>query len=413
MKRTLTSLARFGLLACLGHAGCGDGGAAGGAEGADAGRPVSFDLPTAVSRGGPVLAAPRIQAIYFPGFAQQPAIDGFLASLARSRYWTETTAEYGVGRPTVLPSDASAVAVPAAIGVADIPGLFARALADHQATLGLPRGDTIYTLFFPSGTQIDGGGFTLCAPDAPSGFHGELTVAQARVPVIVIPACATFAGHSELTGAAALTPALSHELIEAATDPFPSSAPAFLDTDDQHAMWALALHGGEIADLCENEAPNLLTPDDLGYPVQRSWSNVAARGTGGPCVPVPPGEIYFNAVARLPDKVEFQRNGAVTTFLLPALRAPLGGSADVTLDFRSADPAQAWRAVAIELQSEASLGPNAMGMHAPSVPGSTGDAKTITVWNQATPAAGEFPLLVLSHADSGALHVWVGAITRR
>jgi hypothetical protein len=388
------------------YAGCGGGGDEGGPG------PVTFDLPTAVTRGGPVLAAARIQPIYFAGFTYQPAIDGFLADLAQSRYWVDTTAEYGVGRPTILPGDASVVPVQATINVASIPGLLSRALADHQAALGPPRGDTIYTLFFPSGTKIEGGGFTLCDPGAPSAFHAELSLSQTRVPVIVIPGCTTFPGHPELTGAAALTPALSHELIEAATDPFPSTAPAFLETDDRHAMWAIALSGGEVADLCENEAPNLVTPDELGYPVQRSWSNAAARGTGGPCVPVPAGETYFNAVARLPDNVEFQRDGAVTTFLLPVVRATVGASASAMVDFQSVDPMQAWRAVAFEIQSDNSLGPNASGMHAPAIAGRTGDAKALSVWNAEAPAGGVFPMLVLSHSDSGALHVWVGAIAR-
>jgi hypothetical protein len=400
MKRSVISFAQIGLFALVGPGACGG----------DAGHdPVTFDLPTAVSRGGPVLSAPRIQTIYFPGFPYQGAIDGFLASLAQSHYWTDTTAEYGVGRPTVLASDASPVAVPAAITVNDIRGLLEQAQNEHATALGPPRGDTIYTLFFAPDTKISGSGFTLCDTRAPSAFHGELPLMQTLVPVIVIPTCSTFAGHSELTGAAALTPALSHELVEAATDPFPSSAPAFVDTDDRHAMWSIALSGGEVADLCENEAPNLVTPGDVGYPVQRIWSNVAARGTGGPCVPVPAGEAYFNAVARLPDIADFQRDRATTTFPLPVVHAPLGGAAGVTVDFESADPALTWFASAIEIQSESDGG----GMYGPRVEGRAGDTKALTVGSAQSPPSGDFPLLVLSHSTSGAVHLWVGAVSRR
>ena len=106
-------------------------------------------------------------------------------------------------------------------------------------------------------------------------------------------------------GVDVLTLALSHELVEAVTDPFVNSNPAYTGIDPDHILWAIAISGAEVADLCENEQPVSLVPADIGYPVQRIWSNVGAKAGTGPCVPVPPGEIFFQAVAELSDHAPY------------------------------------------------------------------------------------------------------------
>jgi len=373
--------------------------------------PVAFDLPTSVSRGGPVLAAPRVQAIYFAGFPYRPAIDDFLGKLAASGYWQHVAGEYGVGRPTILPGDDSAVTVPAQMAINDIPALFVHALTDHAAALGPPRGDTIYTLLFPPGITITGDGYTLCAEGAPSAFHAELNTMGAHVPVVVAPACPHFAGDSSLTGERALTPALSHEIVETTADPFPSSAPAFADTDDRHALWAVAVGGGEIADLCENEVPNLIQPADIGYPVQRIWSNAAAAASRGPCVPVPPGETYFNAIARLPDTVDVQLDANAPSVHLPALTAAVGAPASVNVDFVSQpNPPDRWKAFALEYQGQSTL--DSAAGHPVSATGQRGQTQSVAVFAPDAPRSGVFPLIVVSVAP-GTLHWWVGAIASK
>ena len=41
---------------------------------------------------------------------------------------------------------------------------------------------------------------------------------------------------------------MSHELVEAATDPFPASDPAFYGADQANLVWTLTT-GGEVADM--------------------------------------------------------------------------------------------------------------------------------------------------------------------
>src|SRR5439155_8196592 len=138
-------------------------------------------------------------------------------------------------------------------------------------------------------------------------------------------------------------------------DPFPDSAPAFLDVDPPHALWTSALGGAEIADLCENEEPNLIVPEDIGYPVQRIWSNQSAHAGTGPCVPVPPGEAYFNAVGRLPSTATVNVRNTPTT--MKVLRVSAADTATVTADLRGGSAAPAsWQMIAVEFHDAMSLG---------------------------------------------------------
>jgi hypothetical protein len=57
--------------------------------------------------------------------------------------------------------------------------------------------------------------------------------------------------------------------------------------------------GGEIADMCVLEPSSFITPPDVGFLVQRVWSNANAAASHDPCAPVPAGEVYFNAVPDL------------------------------------------------------------------------------------------------------------------
>jgi hypothetical protein len=374
--------------------------------------PNPFELPVAVSSGGPVLSAPRVQPIYLSGFPYPAEMDRLLANLAASAYWKQVTSEYGVGALTVLPSDHSDIDVPSAITDAEVPGLIQSALMEHASALGPPRADTIYALFLPPSTSLSIRGTSFCGTGAPSAFHQELDVSGVAVPAVVIPTCGMFGASTTLMGADALSPSLAHELVEAATDPLPDTAPAFDTTDPQHLVWTVAVSGGEVADLCENEVPNLIRPPDVGFPVPRVWSNAAAGGLGGPCVPVPEGDPYFTAVAHLPDMVQVRDlQGAVVD--LPALVAPVGANASVEVDLRAGTGApSSWQVLAIEYHGAASMS-GATATMPSAVVGRAGETRTIPVLAPAKATAGTFPLVILSHSSRGAVHLWVGAIDRR
>jgi len=233
------------------------------------------NAPQLVTVGGATLAHPRIQPIFFANDAtMQASIEDFLTQLATSSYWTTTTSEYGVGALTILPTIVTTDAPPTTED-----GLTAFIKARFGST-GFPTmadPETIYSLFLPNGTVLSG-------PDGQScrsygAFHDELTgMHEEPIVYALMPRC----GQSNQLDS--LTVSFSHELIEAATDPRVTSAPAFGDADAEHYVWAFT-PGAETGDYCEyvDNGQRIVG----NYEVQRSWSNAASRAGHDPCVPAP------------------------------------------------------------------------------------------------------------------------------
>jgi hypothetical protein len=306
------------------------------------------DLVNALN--GPVLATPKVALVFYPGDARVAELEAFARKVAASTYWPATTAEYGIGALAYAATfERIGETAPAALTQAEIQSLFAADLASGK--LGVPDAQTIYTLVFPAGTTITQPNpvTTLFGPVVScqgfTGYHDNVGVAlgdagtKTEFAYAVIPTCG-----SDLT---ALTSVMSHEWVEAATDPQVTangafsvkSGPnaAFYATDADHAVWSL-LGGGEAGDLCGSAGPTVdVTPLDIGYPVQRTWSNLAARASHDPCVPQTAGVTYFAAAPVLTRTVTFSTSftGSVTT---KGLVVPAGGSGTVEVDLFSDGP---------------------------------------------------------------------------
>jgi len=355
-----------------------------------------------------VLEEPRVQPIYFPGFPYASGIDTFFQRLATSTYWPAVVTEYGVGDLTALPGYATNVPVPATLSDIDLLGLLIQVLNEGNATLGAPRADTIYALFLSPDSTLTMQGQSFCGDGAPSANHDELTISDTHVAVAFFPACSTSSASSTLTGVDVLTPSVSREVVEAATDPFVYSNPAFGMIDGLHSLWAAAIHEEEVGDLCENERPNLITPPDIGYPVQRIWSNRSAQAGTGPCVPVPPGEVYFNAVAAMPTHVDSNRFGAA--YSLPAMEAEVGQPVSAQISFRGGPTAPSpLTAVAFEIDDAGSL-----NVEQPTeVIGAPEQTLAAPVAASAPMTTGLLPLVIrATDAAHTAVHFWVGGINR-
>jgi hypothetical protein len=143
----------------------------------------------------------------------------------------------------------------------------------------------------------------------------------------VIPQCAKF---GPLTGLDVVTGTPSHELAEAATDPFPLSNPAYSTVDDDHVSWTFALGAGEVGDMCAQYDSSFYKDPEIGYTVQRSWSNAAAAAGQEPCVPARPTEPpYFNASPVLKDDI------SLTIGTTKGVTVPVGKSKTIELDLFS------------------------------------------------------------------------------
>ena len=252
-------------------------------------------------------------------------------------------------------------------------------------------------------------GLTFCGKGDPSAYHDELTIGTTPVAVTVIPTCGMLASAQSVTGVDVLTLALSHELVESVTDPLARSNPAYTAIDRDHILWAIALNGAEVADLCENEQPVFARPDDIGYPVQRIWSNAGAKAGTGPCVPVPAGEIFFQAVADMSDHASYT-SPSKQMVSVPVMKAGIGLDASAHLTFRAGVGAPTALAAAVfEIDDAASL-----GLEKPiGVKGGPGHQVTAQIAVSSSSASGVLPLLVGAADSSGlVLHLWVGGINR-
>jgi hypothetical protein len=323
-----------------------DGGLADGGDGAaDGSASVAIDngapsstypaphppLPDLVNAAkGPVLTTPRIALVFYPGDARATDLEAFARKVAGSTYWSTTTSEYGVGALSYTTRfELTGETAPKTISQVEIHSKIAGELASGR--LGVPDPQTIYTLVFPPGTTVTQpnpftdllGPLKSCV--AFSGYHDNVAVAvtdagpgaRTDYAYAVIPTCQPDIG--------SLTTVISHEWVEAATDPRVTANgifsvtggphAAFYATDSDHSAWSL-LGGGEAGDLCGPSGPSVdFTPPDIGFPVQRTWSNLAARGSHDPCGPHVPGPAYFAAAPVLPQTVMFSTSftGDVTT----------------------------------------------------------------------------------------------------
>jgi len=266
--------------------------------------PALPPAPQVVSLGGQTLAAPKVQLIVYAEDTTDSDVEAMVNEFTQGATWGEQTAEYGVGAATVLAPISIPGTPPTSLDdntgtVTPFQTTLASNLTGSSPAWGAPSQSTIYAFLLPKGTDINSGGH--CCTDF-LGYHYEAPVASSSVPYAVICHCPAQTG-DPLTELQTVTTTVSHELVESATDPLVTSAPAYYQTDNNNIIWTFAT-GGEIADMCEYNADSNYTPPGATYMVQRSWSNHAAAQGNNPCVPVPPSGPYFNSVPILTDNID-------------------------------------------------------------------------------------------------------------
>ncbi len=303
----------------------------------------AIDAPQVVTIGGPVLTTPKVQPVFFPGFSFATQMTDFASKIGASSYWAPLT-EYKVGAlvsaaPITL---TNADTPPAQLTDAQIQDwLRTRWDGTHPEFGTAPDSNAVYTLYYPTSTTIylsggptgdggvpDGGGNFGGSKSCSSfgGYHSNIVVGQAEVAYAVIPQCPTF---GNLTGVDVVSSTSSHELSEAATDPFPQTQAAYTQVDDNHLEWMFFLGGGEIGDMCAQFPTSFYVPTDFKYVVQRNWSNAAAKAGHDPCVPAPPSPAYFNTMPVFADSI------ATHNATTKGIDVPVGQSKTLELDLFS------------------------------------------------------------------------------
>lgn len=306
-------------------AGTGGGGTGGGTGGGPFVPGTHAVLPQVVSLGGSVLKSPKVQAIIYASEPKAVDIDAFLQELTTTTYWSQTTAEYGVGPLTVLPTIKRKEAPPATLMDLDLQNDLFTNTSGATPTWGTADPSTIYLFILPPGTIIDAQGSCCTSFD---GYHQEATAGTGSVAYGVVCSCGGMFDGPNITDVQQVTVAVSHELVEAATDPFVQNNPAFGQTDAADIVWTLGA-GGEVADMCEFNANAFVIPAGGKYMVQQSWSNAAAKADKDPCVPHPSNAPYFGATAVLPDMLHV--NGVTPKTKGVKLAVGMSATVDVQL----------------------------------------------------------------------------------
>jgi hypothetical protein len=283
--------------------------------------PIVF--PQVLSRGGPIIAKPKVVPIVFSNDPFAADITSFTKKIAGSPYWSGTATEYAVGAITAGDTIVLAEAPPANITSTEIEAWLVGKLTGASPAFGAPDPNTLYAIYYPTGTTItfeDADESYGQSCEGYGGYHYEVDAGGTKVGFSVGPRCGDLA---ELTVAA------SHEYFEWATDPFPITTPAYNRLDDEHWAWQ-AVMIGELSDLCTFLDRDTITPTEIGNVVQRHWSNKLAASGGFPCAPLKKVP-YWQAIADTPDDaiVPDYGGGYNKTIRTKAIRVKPGGSATV------------------------------------------------------------------------------------
>jgi hypothetical protein len=261
-------------------------------------------------------------SVVFAGETDGPSLAAFGDALASTCYWDVIRAGYCEGSTCVGdgPSGTTIqLSTPAAASYTDpaVGGGTLQTFLQGLITAGTvpaPGANTLYMLYFPASTSIDMDGSKSCRDF--DGYHGNFQVGSQNVDYAVIPECAAPMMTPQITTLQNTTITGSHEAIEASTDG--DYMGFYLDLNQESTFGWNDVQGGEVADLCVD--PFLLGLDEFtenGFVVQRSWSVTNATAGKNPCVPIPQGEVYFNAFPK--DSVLVMDVGASKTIEVDAL----------------------------------------------------------------------------------------------
>lgn len=356
-----------------------------------------------------MLAAPKLVAVFFSNDdpTMVASLSDFVSRVGGTAYWAATTSEYGVGAASAVSPVQLAEAAPSSIDDSAIQTWLASKLNGNDPAWPPNDGNTVYVLHYPASTTVTSGGLTECV--AFGGYHSNITLdaahGSADAAYVVIPRCNSLGA---LSGIDAVTGSESHELIEAATDPYPMTQPANGMLDQAHIYWIRALGGGEVGDLCAQFDGVFTKFAELPqYTVQRSWSNAAAAAGHDPCVPALPGDVYFNAAPELPDTITYSLFGQQLS--TKGVTIPVGGTRTIPIDLFSEGPTSgAWTVEAQDFSALMGGVPHLTLSLSPTT-GVNGDKLQLTITVNSTGTHNN-ELFLLKSTLNGHSNVWLGLV---
>ena len=224
-------------------------------------------LPQAIPHANQVLEHPKLVTITYMDYPLIAMTEAWADAVVTSSWWPTVGAEYGIGTMThdssyTIPTHSPTTVQQDVDLEAQIQTLITNGLVPTP-----PNTDNqyIYMIYLPKTVPL---GETLLDL---FGYHAQLTYNGAKFSYAVIV--------DDGSGIATTTTTSSHELIEAATDPYDPPNDGWYTDPPLPDPWALIL--GEVADLCSFEP----TVQESDFTYQRIWSNAAAAASMNPCIP--------------------------------------------------------------------------------------------------------------------------------
>ncbi|MEO7095840.1 MAG: hypothetical protein ABI175_21450 [Polyangiales bacterium] len=306
------------------------------------------DLPVLQSNGGYVMVNPKIVTVTWPADKAADKFEAFGDHIGGTEYWRAITEEYGISPAISGPENHVRVTetAPARMTVEEVDAYVVAHLTDPTTSKWpVPTDDTIYILYLSPSTTLDYDGSNACFQIG--GYHTSTEVAGKEVAYAIIPYCKGFGGgYFE-----SMTSAASHELGEAATDPYPRF-PGYNGFDLNHLAWEIFQNLlSENGDACALYRDSFYQADepDFTYQVQRQWSNKNAAAGHDPCAPAPE-EPYFTVVPQALESITVNLTsvGGSSKTRTRGYAIPVGETRTFTVGYISDAPTERWAIDALE-----------------------------------------------------------------
>jgi hypothetical protein len=249
--------------------------------------PAKQPFPQVSPNSGTIFANPQLVTLTWADDPLATHLEAFGDFVVGSNWLKAWGPEYGVkGATHVQKYRFAAVAnktIDEATVLTDIKNL---AMAQTLAMPSSTNNQLLYLIYVPKSYTFTSMGMTgVCGNSGALGYHAYDKLGGTNFAYAVNGNCGGSLG--EVTSTAA------HEIAEAATDPITdNTAPGWSLAVDNTSHW-IGQNGDEIGDLCQYDA-NIT---EGAYQLQRIFSNTAATQGASPCIPIPPGEVFFDVSA--------------------------------------------------------------------------------------------------------------------
>jgi hypothetical protein len=289
--------------------------------------------------GGQVLKNPVIVTVTWTGDDHADDLETLGDTVGAGAYWKAVTSEYGASAAVSGTANHVRIptAAPATMSDKDLASFVAGNVAKTDGTgWPTPTGDVVYIVYLPKTTTLMLQGKGACQQGV-GGYHDSTAVNGKQTAYAIVPRCGNQFEH--------ITISASHELAEAATDPYPRSRPAWSGFRDDDLAWEFFQQfQSENGDACEfYRDSNLLAGEsDVNFVVQRQWSNASGTAGHDPCVPAFKGTTYFNTTPLNLEDIDVDLSA-------------LGGSTATTKGFKV--KVGATRQIPLGFYSDGAMGP--------------------------------------------------------